>query len=260
MTAELTEQEIEHYREGHSGDVIAEAICDAALAHVQGREPVADMVEIRDGFDGEPNTVFVEFRKGMRPPAGAKLYTAPQPDVEEVIRKNAPEIAKANAYIAGLERQLAALKADCVMDTSCPNCGFLEGHAAYCQMYEAQSIAAPAPGPIGHPPAPVDVGAAPDAGDLVEKRARFVAHMLRAPCDIQGGTWPAYADRIDEAADTIASLRQQVAELKAERDDFHMQYRMKCDEQTKALVIRAEAAERERDALRKEIEGMKNGK
>jgi hypothetical protein len=35
--------------------------------------------------------------------------------------------------------------------------------------------------------------------------------------------------------------------LDRERQDFHMAYRIKCDEQTKAAIVRAERAEAERD-------------
>ena len=38
-----------------------------------------------------------------------------------------------------------------------------------------------------------------------------------------------------EAADLIESQAARIAELEAERDNFHMEYRMKCDVETKQL-------------------------
>jgi hypothetical protein len=40
-----------------------------------------------------------------------------------------------------------------------------------------------------------------------------------------------------EAAGTIEYLRAEVERLRAERDDFYMDYRMKCDRETKALEV-----------------------
>ena len=50
-----------------------------------------------------------------------------------------------------------------------------------------------------------------------------------------------------EAADEIERLR-------AERDSFYMDYRMKCDEQTKALHVEVERLRAERDALRGKLD------
>lgn len=44
------------------------------------------------------------------------------------------------------------------------------------------------------------------------------------------------------------ALRAAVEKMVRERDDFYMDYRMKCDEKTKELHVKLERAEAERDA------------
>ena len=48
---------------------------------------------------------------------------------------------------------------------------------------------------------------------------------------------------IQEAASASERLSARIAELEKEKSDFHMQYRMKCDEETKRLELRIAALE-----------------
>lgn len=50
-------------------------------------------------------------------------------------------------------------------------------------------------------------------------------------------------------ADTIERLSARVKELESEKTNFHMQYRIKCDEETKQLHTRIAALEAENKAL-----------
>ena len=56
-------------------------------------------------------------------------------------------------------------------------------------------------------------------------------------------SWTQADTQREEAAYEIKDLRAEIERLRAERDTFYMDYRMKCDAETKALTI-------ERDALR----------
>ena len=60
-----------------------------------------------------------------------------------------------------------------------------------------------------------------------------------------------------EAAAAIVALEGRVAELERERDDFYMDYRMRCDEQTKHLHVALEQAQERFMALCKTVaDGM----
>lgn len=48
---------------------------------------------------------------------------------------------------------------------------------------------------------------------------------------------------IAQRDETIRQLQAQIATLTQERDDFHMRYRIQCDVESKAALVRAEAAE-----------------
>jgi hypothetical protein len=56
-----------------------------------------------------------------------------------------------------------------------------------------------------------------------------------------------FLDRVEAA--------KEIERLRAERDAFHMDYRMKCDVETKAALVRAERAETEIERLRHELWG-----
>lgn len=52
-----------------------------------------------------------------------------------------------------------------------------------------------------------------------------------------------------EAANALEAAEKRIAELEAERENFHMEYRMKCDEETKRLERKLAVA---REAMDKE--------
>ena len=100
--------------------------------------------------------------------------------------------------------------------------------------------------------------AAPDAGDSAVAKFTRLSLDERHRTNAETHFWCAqYREIAKEQAATIDALRREVEELKADRDDFHMKYRVKCDEETKALVIRAEAAERELAACREDAENYR---
>jgi hypothetical protein len=82
-------------------------------------------------------------------------------------------------------------------------------------------------------PAPVEV-----APDLTRTELRRIAEEFKSERDA------AKRDAM-RAFDERNVLLAENARLAAEKADFHMAYRMKCDEQTKAAEARAEAAERD---------------
>lgn len=55
-----------------------------------------------------------------------------------------------------------------------------------------------------------------------------------------------------EAANALEAAEKRIAELEAERENFHMEYRMKCDEETKRL-------ERKLAVAREALESCKEG-
>lgn len=56
-----------------------------------------------------------------------------------------------------------------------------------------------------------------------------------------------HAPLLKEAADLLESQAARIAELEAERDNFHMEYRMKCDVETKQLHEQLAALRRKID-------------
>lgn len=85
----------------------------------------------------------------------------------------------------------------------------------------------------------------PDAGDLVERFSLDYAGLESDP----DGDWVRY----QSAAATIAALRQQIAELNERISELTMHQSLQ-DAATAAVMERAEKAERDRDALRKDAE------
>ena len=61
---------------------------------------------------------------------------------------------------------------------------------------------------------------------------------------------------LDQAMEATRLALAEVERLKAEAADFHMAYRLKSDEQSKAAIIRAEAAEHREAALRDIVSGV----
>jgi len=72
--------------------------------------------------------------------------------------------------------------------------------------------------------------------DSIEERCRYMAQVAKVP---------AMKNTLTSAADTIEALRR-------ERDTFYMDYRMKCDAETKALYGQLAASQAREQQLRDE--------
>ena len=69
--------------------------------------------------------------------------------------------------------------------------------------------------------------------------------------------WAATVGRGVTINPQMAFLAQQkrIAQLERERDAFYMDYRMKCDEQTKSLCVERDALQADNERLREALEG-----
>jgi len=65
------------------------------------------------------------------------------------------------------------------------------------------------------------------------------------------------ADDYDKALSLVARQAQEIEQLQADRDAFHMDYRIKSDQQSKAALIRAEQAEAEVARQAQEIQDLR---
>lgn len=76
-------------------------------------------------------------------------------------------------------------------------------------------------------------------GDSISKQIDFLKRCIAL--NLQSGGLLDLLDRIEE--------------LERERDAFYMDYRMKCDEQTKSLCVERDALQADNERLREALEG-----
>lgn len=80
--------------------------------------------------------------------------------------------------------------------------------------------------------------------DLIKRLRGGVYGLDRIPLCTEA------ADAIEARDAELAALRAECERLKAERDDFHMAYRMKCDEETKSLHAECERLRKDAERYR----------
>ena len=93
-----------------------------------------------------------------------------------------------------------------------------------------------------------DLGALPEVDDsdgasLVGSLGRENAKLRAQLCDLR-------LERGNYINDEMARLRADNKRLREAEDDFHMQYRLRCDEQTKQLVVERDRLQEDNRRLR----------